>query len=135
MKKICNSAHTKSGKVKGFSNLHPISETCVLARCFEKLLVNKFYKPVIYSFKDQHAYKKSDLVTTACLTFLQKLPMLLKGCDYVRCLLIDFSKAFDVVRPELLKEKQHSNNYLSRFKIGLMTSYLDVLTELNWVMK
>ena len=91
-------------KVKGFSDLCPISVTCVLARCFKKLLVNIFYKPVVHSGKDQHAYKKSGSVTTELLDFSSKIANALERCDYVRCLLIDFSKAFDVVRPELLKE-------------------------------
>ncbi len=95
----------KVTNVKKFSDLRPISVTCILARCFEKLIVKKFYKPIITSFKDQHAYKKTGSTTTALLDFSAKIANALERCDYVRCLLVDFSKAFDVVRPNLLKKK------------------------------
>ena len=58
--------------------------------------------------RDQYAFKPTGSTTAAVTYFMHRVTKLLEDNDYVRCLLIDFSKAFDTVDhvilvPKLLK--------------------------------
>ena len=58
--------------------------------------------------RDQYAFKPTGSTTAAVTYFMHQVTKLLEDNDYVRCLLIDFSKAFDTVDhvilvPKLLK--------------------------------
>ena len=68
----------KVSKVKGFSDFRPISVTSVLAHCFEKLLANKFTSLLFILLRINTPIKNQVQRQPHYLTFLQKLPMLLK---------------------------------------------------------
>ena len=70
-----------------FADLRPISVTPILSRLTEKIVVRKYLWPLMDNehMRDQFAFTMFD-----------------QGNDYVRCILIDYSKAFDVVNHEIL---------------------------------
>ena len=69
---------------------------------------------------DQFAFKPTGSTTAAIIELLHiVLSMLDQGNDYVKCILIDYSKAFDVVNHEILLQE------LS--KLGLTSSIF------NWI--
>ena len=51
---------------------------------------------------DQYAFKPSGSTTAALIHFTDKLIKKLETNNYVRCLMIDFSKAFDTVDQHVL---------------------------------
>jgi len=54
---------------------------------------------------DQYAYKNTGSTTAALLHFMHRVTKMLEQNAYVRCLLIDFSKAFDSVDHVILLSK------------------------------
>ena len=52
--------------------------------------------------EDQYAFKPSGSTTAAVINFTDKLTKMLETNNYVRCLMIDFCKAFDNVDHVLL---------------------------------
>jgi len=85
----------------------PISVTQILSRLTEKLVVRNWLFPAIDStvIADQFAFKPTDSTTCALTFFMHHVTRLLEDYSYVRCLLIDFSKAFDVVDHGILVSK------------------------------
>ena len=81
------------------SDFRPISVTPHLSRIAEKILVRRWLFPSIPTANiiDQYAFKPSDSTTAALIHFTDKLTKMLETNNYVRCLMIDFSKAFDTV--------------------------------------
>jgi len=55
--------------------------------------------------RDQYAFKPTGSTTAALTYFMYQVTSLLKQKNYVRCLLIDFSKAFDKVDHIILVQK------------------------------
>lgn len=89
------------------SDFRPISVTSVLSRILEKLVVRSYLHPILNAgnFSDQFAYRPMGS-TTSALTFLtHNICHMLETCKYVRCLTIDFSKAFDTVDRSILLAK------------------------------
>lgn len=82
----------------------PISVTPILSRLLEKIVVKTFLYPIIPigPFCDQFAFRPLGSTTLALTNFFHKITSYLETNSYVRCLLIDFAKAFDVVNRELL---------------------------------
>ena len=54
---------------------------------------------------DQFAFKPTGSTTNALIYLMHHVPPLLENSAYVRCLMIDFSKAFDVVNHVVLLSK------------------------------
>ena len=79
------------------SDLRPISVTPVLSRIVESLMVRGFISPFIpsQSLIDQYAYKATGSTTCAIIKITETVGRMLENSLYVRCLLLDFSKAFD----------------------------------------
>ena len=48
-------------------------------------------------FFDQYAYKTTGSTTGALVDITYKVSLLLESNEFVRCILVDFSKAFDTV--------------------------------------
>ena len=89
----------------GYADLRPISVTPILSRLVEKIVVKKYLWPLMDNEQmvDQFAFKPTGSTTAALVELLHLVhTMFDQGNDYVRCILIDFSKAFDVVNHEIL---------------------------------
>ena len=96
----------------GFSDFRPISVTPHLSRIAEKVIVRRWLQPAIPvdNILDQFAFKPSGSTTAALVYFTHQLTKMLEQNDYVRCLMIDFTKAFDTVDHVILL---HSLSQLS----------------------
>lgn len=94
------------------SDYRPISVTPVLSRLLERIVVQKFIYPSINNsmLADQFAFRPSGSTTAALVTLTHHVSHLLETNAYVRCLLIDFSKAFDVVDRFILISKLRNLN-------------------------
>ena len=82
----------------------------ILSCLAEKLVVRNWLFPAIDStvIADQFAFKPTGSTTCALIFFMCHVTRLLEDISYVRCLLIDFSKAFDVVDHGILVSKAFS---------------------------
>ena len=86
------------------ADFRPISVTPILSRIAEKLIVTKWLRPAIppESIADQFAFKQTGSTTCGIVYLMHHITRMLEDNAYVRCLLVDFSKAFDVVSHEIL---------------------------------
>jgi hypothetical protein len=103
----------KINKPMHIADYRPISVTSLLSRLLEGIVVRKYIRPHLYGIEDtadQYAYRPTGSTTCAFVHLLHKVTLLLENCNYVRCLLIDFSKAFDIVNRTLLLQKMKSLN-------------------------
>ena len=116
-------------------DFRPISVTPILSRLVEKLIVQKYLRPAISNelIKDQFAFRPTGSTTNALVYFMHQVTLLLENNSYVRCLLVDFSKAFDCVDHFILIEKLCKLNVPScilNWIISFLTSRCQV-TNLN----
>ena len=97
----------KCTPVSGVSDLRPISVTPILSSMAERLIVKDHIFSVIIPAKlyDQFGFKPTGSTTTALVDITNTIPIMLETKKYVRCLLIDFSKAFDSVDHLIVKNK------------------------------
>ena len=51
---------------------------------------------------DQYAYKPTGSTTAALVHFMHQVTKMLEQNNYIRCLMIDFTKAFDTVNHIIL---------------------------------
>jgi len=95
------------------ADFRPISFTPMLSRLAEKLIVQKWLLPAInhQTINDQFAFRPTGS-TTCVLVFLYHVTRLLETNSYVRCLLIDFSRVFEVVDHGILAAKLMGLNIL-----------------------
>jgi hypothetical protein len=89
------------------NDFHPISvppRTSVIA---EKLIVSRWLRPAIPSedICDQFSFKPTGSTTCAVVYCMHHVTRLPDTNNYVECLCIDFSKAFDTVCHEILLAK------------------------------
>ena len=91
----------------GLVDYRPISVTPILSRVAEKLVVREWLRPSIpkYLLNDQFGFRPSGSTTSALVHFMHHATLMLENNAYVRCLLVDFSKAFDVVKHNILLSK------------------------------
>ena len=89
-----------------------ISVTPILSRITEKLLVRKWIKPLIstHYYNDQFGFKNSGSTTCALIKIIDDIVSSLdsQNCHQVNALLLDFSKAFDVVDHLIILRKINS---------------------------
>ena len=92
---------------KCLSDLRPISVTPILSRLCERYVVKQYLLPVIRSddIDDQFAFRPTGSTTATLIYTLHYVTQLLESNDYVRFLLVDFSKAFDTINHCTLIEK------------------------------
>ena len=89
----------------------PISITPVLSRILEKLVVRNFIYPTLptaprpLSFSDQYAFRPTGSTTAALVALLHKITTLLLTNPFVVVIVLDYSKAFDMVKHATLMEK------------------------------
>ena len=87
------------------NDLRPVSLTPVLMKCFERLIKPKLQQHVKeYIDLHQFAYRENMCTEDAVITLQHKVTKHLdeKPFNYVRCLFIDFSSAFNTIQPHLL---------------------------------
>jgi hypothetical protein len=89
---------------KSIIDFRPISITPVLSRISERLLVQTWLRPAleIIDLRDQFAFKPTGSTNCALINCFDYVARMLEYNNYVRCLLIDFSKAFDMVDHAIL---------------------------------
>ena len=89
----------KCTPVNNAGDLRPISVTPILSRMVDRLIVKVHIFPSILTEElfNQYGFKKTSNTTAAIIDITHKISMLLETNKFVRCLLIDFSKAFDSV--------------------------------------
>ena len=97
----------KINPVKSPNDLRPISITPILSRRVERLLVKDFNIPKVppEDLINQYGFKPSGSTVAALIDITETVLILLETNKYVRCLLIDFSKAFDSVDHAILLKK------------------------------
>ena len=106
---------------KSFNNFRPISVTPILCRLAEKLVVRRWLRPALQpeDVCDQFAFRPTGSTTVALTFGFHHITRMLEINQFVRCFLIDFSKAFDTVNHAILITK------LKRLKLPF---YI-----LNWI--
>ena len=72
---------------------------------------------------DQFGFRKTSSTTCALTYLLHHVTFMLERCTYIRCLMIDFSKAFDLVDHPILLGKLASLGLPDR-AINWIISYL-----------
>ena len=79
----------------------------LLSRITEKLVVSRWIRPAITSdlISDQLAFRPTGSTTCALAYFMHHVTRMLETNSFVRCLLVAFTKAFDVVDHVALVEK------------------------------
>jgi len=97
----------KVSHVAGPGDFRPISVTSILARTVEKLIVKNYLTTYLTGsiFNDQYACKPTGSTTCALVDFTYRIHTLPETNQYVRCVLIDFSKAFDMVDHPIFARK------------------------------
>jgi hypothetical protein len=97
----------KCSLVRQPGDFRPISVTSLLCRQVEKLVARTYILPKLYDsmYSDQYAFKHTGSTTAALVDITYKVSMLLEKNEYVRCVLVDFSKAFDTVDHSQLVNK------------------------------
>ena len=83
--------------VSGPSDYRPISVATILSRMVERLLVMDFIAPLIPTdvVGDEFGFKPTDSITASLIDLTYIISTMFEDNRYVRCLLLDFSKAFD----------------------------------------
>jgi len=68
-----------------------------ISRIAEKIIVRRWLQPAIPAdnIADQCACKNTGSTTAALVHFMHRVTKMLEQNAYVRCLMVDFSKAFD----------------------------------------
>ena len=97
----------KVTKPASMGDFRPISVTPILSRIAEKIVVRRWLYPAIPSstIQDQFAFRPSGSTTCALVNLFHHVSHMLETNSYVRCLTIDYSKAFDVVSHTVLLHK------------------------------
>ena len=90
----------------------PSTVTPILSRMLERLVVRDHISPTIPPGKlfDQYGFKPTGSTTSALIDITHTVSIMLEDIKYVRCLLIDFSKAFDSVDHLVLINKLKKYN-------------------------
>ena len=117
----------KVSEFKGHSDLRPISVTSILSRVVEKIIVKKYLWPSLNDemMNDQFGFRPTGSTACALIYMLHTIySMFENGNEYVRCILIDYSKAFDVTdHATLLTGTWLSGIACIHFQVDLQFSY------------
>ena len=89
------------------SDMRPISVTSLLSRLLEGYVAKVLLQPSLPAsmMLNQYAFRPTGSTTCALVHIFHRVTSLLETNRYVRCLLVDFSKAFDTVDHALLLSK------------------------------
>jgi len=97
----------KVPKPTSLGDYRPISVTPLLSRTAERLVVSNWLLPAIHigDLQDQFGFRPTGSTTSALVSIIHHVTEMLERSAFVRCLLVDFSKAFDVVDHTVLLAK------------------------------
>ena len=97
----------KCTPITGPGDLRPISVTPILSQVVERLVVKDHLLPAISidDLRDQYGFKPTGSSTAAIINITHAVTVMLESNKYLRCLLVDFSKAFDSVDHLVLVKK------------------------------
>ena len=97
-----------------FSNLRPISVTSILSHLLEKVIIQRFLWPGLWEegcLEDQFGFRPTGSTTAALIDITNFIySKFNEGSDYVRCLIIDYSHAFDTVDLSILFQELRALN-------------------------
>jgi Reverse transcriptase (RNA-dependent DNA polymerase) len=95
-----------------FSDFRPIAVTPALSRLTETLLVRYWLRPALSTLdpRDQFAFRPTGSTNCALINCFDYITRMLECNTYVRCMLTDFSKAFDIVNHAIVISKLNSLN-------------------------
>jgi hypothetical protein len=112
------------------SSFRPISVTPLLSRLAEKLFVRRWLIPAITHdlMDDQFGFRPTGSTTCALTNLIHHVTTMLEECKYVRCLMIDFSRAFDTVDHPILLAKLSRLN-LPDYALNWIISFLSGRTQ------
>ena len=87
-----------------FDDLRPISVTPLLSRILERHIVHRILLPSIpaVDLNDQFGFRPTGSTTAALVSTMHHVTRLLETNAYVRCISIDFTKAFDTINHPIL---------------------------------
>ena len=120
----------KTNPVTGPSDFRPISVTPILSRLTERLIVHDYLLPCLKPelFCDQYAYKPTGSTTCALIDFTHRIHTMLENNNYVRCVFIDFSRAFDTI-DHLILIRKLTTLQVPIFIIKWLVSFLSDRTQ------
>lgn len=127
---------------QNLSDLRPISVTPILSRLVEKLIARKYLTPALPTklLEDQYAYRPTGSTTAALVDISHHITLMLETNTYVRCILIDYSKAFDTINHEILFAKlrtlsipQLIKQWIMNFLTGRTQAVVTEGTTSNWL--
>jgi len=103
------------------SDYRLISVTPIPSRIAEKYIVKHFIRPAIPPdvLIDQYAFKPTGSTTCALVCLQHHISWLLESNSYGRCLINDFSKAFDIIDHAIIMSK--------------LTHFATPSNVLNWI--
>lgn len=106
---------------KELSDFRPISVTPLLSRIVERIIVNKYILPILPADRlaDQFAYRPTCSTTAALVALDHHVARHLESTSYVRCLTIDYSKAFDCISHPILFNKLLNLNLLPNISLWI----------------
>jgi Reverse transcriptase (RNA-dependent DNA polymerase) len=89
------------------ADFRPVSVTSILSMLTEKLIVKNWWMPAIPNcyLDDQFGFRPTGSTTCALFYLTHHVTEMLETNSYVRCLCVDFFKAFDVVDHNILSAK------------------------------
>jgi retron-type reverse transcriptase len=110
------------------NDLRPISITPVISRCFERLVHKFFIKPHYYISLDplQFGFREASSTSTAAVA-LQNIVHDFRnsGCDFVRVLSIDLSKAIDTVTHNMIIRGLNDLPGINKHVVNWCCSFLE----------
>ncbi|MGL5625068.1 RNA-directed DNA polymerase, partial [Cetobacterium sp.] len=118
----------KGGKADDIKNYRPVSLTCILCKCLEKIIrlhiCDHLMKQKLLQ-ESQHGFIKGKSCLTNLLSYLDEVSHRLNEGKKIEVCYLDFSKAFDSVNHRLLLHKLKSfgitgslRNWIKDFLVG-----------------
>ena len=125
----------KCTPITGPGDLRPTSVTPIMSRVVELLVVKDHILRTIPidDLRDQYGFKPTGSTTASIINITHAVTVMLESNKYVRCLLVDFSKAFDSVDHLVLVKKLKRYNFADNI-INWIVSFLtdrDQFTKLR----
>ena len=91
-----------------FNHYRPVSLFCILSKDFEKIIYDRllnFLERYKILYDKQYGFRKKHSTYMVLITLMDKLRNAIENGEYVIGIFLDFSKAFDTVNHDILREK------------------------------